>query len=125
MDTDPTTPLDPPPAPSAPPRQLLRTPSEDRVLGGVAAGLGRYFAVDPILFRIGFAVTAFVGGTGICAYLALLLFVPADDGSADPQAILRPTRRTFVLGGAAAVAAVGGVVLALAGAWATAVGAGA
>ena len=34
------------------PRKLVRA-QEGRVLGGVCAGLGRYFNVDPILFRVG------------------------------------------------------------------------
>ena len=59
------------------PRRLTRAGS-DAVIGGVASGLGRYFGVDPILFRIGFVVLAFAGGVGILAYLALLAFVPSD-----------------------------------------------
>jgi phage shock protein PspC (stress-responsive transcriptional regulator) len=60
-----------------PPRKLERSGS-DAVIGGVASGLGRYFGVDPILFRIGFVVATFIGGVGILAYLALLAFVPSD-----------------------------------------------
>jgi phage shock protein PspC (stress-responsive transcriptional regulator)/MFS family permease len=60
-----------------PPRKLTRSGS-DTIIGGVASGLGRYFGVDPILFRIGFVVLAFVGAAGILAYLALLAFVPSD-----------------------------------------------
>jgi phage shock protein PspC (stress-responsive transcriptional regulator) len=59
------------------PRRLTRS-GADAVIGGVASGLGRYFGVDPILFRIGFVVLSFVGAIGILAYLALLAFVPTD-----------------------------------------------
>ena len=48
------------------------------VLGGVAGGLGRYFDIDPIIFRIGFVVLAIAGGAGLLAYLAAWLLVPAD-----------------------------------------------
>lgn len=65
------------PAEPAPPRRLHRSKT-DRVLGGVAGGLGRHFDVDPIVFRITLAALAFVGGTGIFVYLAALLFVPAE-----------------------------------------------
>ena len=34
------------------PRRLTRS-SSDKVIGGVAGGLGRYFDIDPIIFRIG------------------------------------------------------------------------
>src|SRR6185503_17561907 len=44
-------------------------------------GLGRYFGVDPILFRIAFVVLTFAGGVGVLAYIGLLAFVPADDDS--------------------------------------------
>jgi phage shock protein PspC (stress-responsive transcriptional regulator) len=64
------------------PRRLYRARS-DRVIGGVCAGLGRYFDVDPIIFRIGAVVLTFVGGAGLLAYLAALLLIPAED---DPNA---------------------------------------
>jgi phage shock protein PspC (stress-responsive transcriptional regulator) len=60
------------------PRRLLRARS-GRVLGGVCAGLGRYFNVDPIIFRISAIALVFAGGTGLLAYLAALLLIPADD----------------------------------------------
>jgi phage shock protein PspC (stress-responsive transcriptional regulator) len=74
-ETPPQTPVDETPEPE--PRKLKRSGS-DAVIGGVASGLGRYFNVDPILFRIGFVVLAFVGAAGVLAYLALLAFVPSD-----------------------------------------------
>jgi phage shock protein PspC (stress-responsive transcriptional regulator) len=66
-----------PPEPSEP-RRLLRARS-GRVVGGVCAGLGRYFNVDPIIFRIGVVVLVLVGGAGLLAYLAALLLIPAED----------------------------------------------
>lgn len=65
------------------PRILTRSTS-DKKLGGVAGGLGAYFAVDPILFRIGFAVATLLSGAGALAYLALLLFLPTDAGDPAP-----------------------------------------
>jgi phage shock protein PspC (stress-responsive transcriptional regulator) len=74
-ETPPQTPEDPTSA--AEPRRLKRSGS-DALIGGVASGLGRYFNVDPILFRIGFVILTFVGAAGALAYLALLAFVPSD-----------------------------------------------
>src|SRR5918994_3336919 len=65
------------------PRRLLRS-RDDRVFGGVAGGLGRHFNIDPIIFRVGFAVSAFFGGLGVVVYLILLIAVPEDDGSGQP-----------------------------------------
>jgi phage shock protein PspC (stress-responsive transcriptional regulator) len=79
MTTDDTTQQLPPESPQ--PRRLLRARS-DRMIGGVCAGLGRYFNVDPILFRIGAVVLAFVGGAGLLAYVAALLLIPSEDSPA-------------------------------------------
>jgi phage shock protein PspC (stress-responsive transcriptional regulator) len=76
--TLPPSPSDPLPGPE-PSRRLTRS-SSDKYLAGVAGGLGRFFGVDPILFRIAFGISVFFGGLGVLAYVALLAFVPADDG---------------------------------------------
>jgi phage shock protein PspC (stress-responsive transcriptional regulator) len=80
-----TEPSDTPPAGyhpqrSALPGPALRRPYSDRMLGGVAAGLARYFGVDATIVRIAFAVLTIVGGAGIPLYLAGLLLIP-DEGS--------------------------------------------
>ena len=67
------------------PRRLTRS-SSDKVLGGVAGGLGRYFDIDPIIFRIGFVVLALAGGAGLLAYVAGWVLVPADpEGEGEPE----------------------------------------
>lgn len=58
--------------------QRLSRSSSDRVVAGVAGGLGHYFGVDPVMFRIGFAVLVLFGGVGIMAYAMLALLVPTD-----------------------------------------------
>jgi phage shock protein PspC (stress-responsive transcriptional regulator) len=67
------------------PRRLYRA-RDDRILAGVAGGLGRYFNVDPILFRIAAVVLTFVGGAGVLLYVAMLLLVPAEPAPGDPNA---------------------------------------
>jgi phage shock protein PspC (stress-responsive transcriptional regulator) len=79
------------------PRRLYRA-RDDRVLGGVAGGLGRYFRVDPIFFRIGFAALAFFGGAGVFLYLAAWIFVPPE--GADRPFDSRLRGRTLTLIGA-------------------------
>ena len=77
----------PPPDPVTPPvtspRKLLRSRT-DRVIGGVGGGVGRYFDIDPVIVRIVLAGLTFVGGLGVFMYVAALLFVPDEDGSAAP-----------------------------------------
>ena len=59
--------------------RLLRRNRSDRMVAGVSGGLGRYFDVNPVLYRVGFVVLALLGGAGILIYLAAALVIP-DDG---------------------------------------------
>jgi phage shock protein PspC (stress-responsive transcriptional regulator) len=70
------------------PRRFLRS-RNDRVIVGVAGGLGRYFNIDPVILRIAFAVSILFGGIGAIAYLAVALFVPSDDGNGVPVVVGR------------------------------------
>jgi phage shock protein PspC (stress-responsive transcriptional regulator) len=65
---------------TAPEHVLLRRSYDDRMLGGVAGGLARYFGVDTMIVRIAFVVLTLVGGAGVWLYLAGLLLIP-DEGS--------------------------------------------
>ncbi|MGB2850830.1 MAG: PspC domain-containing protein [Solirubrobacterales bacterium] len=78
------------------PKRLLRS-RDDRMIAGVAGGLGQYFGVDPIIIRIGFGVSVLFGGLGLVAYLALALFVPSEDGTDDPQAPFQSSKAMAVL----------------------------
>jgi phage shock protein PspC (stress-responsive transcriptional regulator) len=64
----------------APERALLRRSCTDRMLGGVAGGVARYFGVDTTIVRIAFVVLTVFGGAGIPIYLAGLLLIP-EEGS--------------------------------------------
>jgi phage shock protein PspC (stress-responsive transcriptional regulator) len=77
-ETEPTTPQ------PEPPRRRLTRSTTDRLIGGVAGGIGRHLNVDPLAIRITFVILTFAGGLGIVAYLLCLLFVPSDDPSAPP-----------------------------------------
>lgn len=62
-------------------RPLLRS-RDDRVLAGVAGGLGRWFDIDPVIFRVTFVVLSFFGGVGLIAYLIGYLIIP-DESSGE------------------------------------------
>jgi phage shock protein C len=49
----------------------------DRMLGGVAGGLGRYFGVDPVLVRLAWVALAF-SGIGVLAYIVAWIIVPEE-----------------------------------------------
>ena len=52
------------------------TRSRSRMVGGVAAGLAEYFAIDPVLVRLVFVLLTLAGGHGILIYLLLWLLMP-------------------------------------------------
>ncbi len=58
-------------------RKLYRS-RKDKMIAGVAAGLGEYFDVDSTLIRILFVVSLFFGGFGILAYIILWIVVPEE-----------------------------------------------
>ena len=62
-------------------KPLVRSKS-DRWLGGVCVGLGRYFDLNPAIYRIAFVVLALAGGTGVLLYIAAWLVIP-EEGAAD------------------------------------------
>jgi phage shock protein PspC (stress-responsive transcriptional regulator) len=95
-----------PPRPDAP-RRFLRS-RDDRVLGGVCGGLGRYFNVDPLIIRIAAVAFIFVGGFAVIAYIAALLLVPEDDGTGHPVPG-KPGRWSTIVG--AVVIVLAGVAL--------------
>lgn len=63
--------------------RVLRRPIAGRTLGGVCAGLARYFDIDPLLVRLVFVALVFAEGVGALLYLLLWLLVPAE-GVAEP-----------------------------------------
>ena len=83
----------------------LHRSRDDRILAGVAGGLGRYFDLSPTFFRIAFAVLTLVGGAGILLYVAAALVIP-DEGKRDSivsEALRRHRDRPWLLAGVALV----------------------
>ncbi|HEX6207605.1 MAG TPA: PspC domain-containing protein [Actinomycetota bacterium] len=95
-------------------RPPLRRSRTDRIVGGVAGGLARYFGIDPILVRLGFILLTIAGGSGVLIYLIAWVIIPeeeaegADRERAGPAMDAATTR--LVLGGA--LIAIGGILLA-------------
>ncbi len=57
-------------------KQLTR--SEDRMVAGVAGGLGEYLSIDPTVVRILFVLLTLLGGglLGILVYIVLWIIMP-------------------------------------------------
>ncbi len=101
---------DPAPTAELPRPRRLRRSRNGRVAAGVAAGLGDYFALDPVLFRVLFATSAFFGGAGILAYLLAWAALPeAGTEHAPIDGAVAALRRRRVP--TAVIVVVGGLVL--------------
>ncbi|MEO3744263.1 PspC domain-containing protein [Plantactinospora sp. B5E13] len=69
--------------PTQPPYRQLRRPTTDRMVAGVASGLGRYLNVDPTLVRVIFAaLVIFTGGFALLAYPVLWFLMPEEPAGA-------------------------------------------
>jgi signal transduction histidine kinase/phage shock protein PspC (stress-responsive transcriptional regulator) len=81
------------------PANLVRA-GDDRVVAGVAGGLGRYLGVDPTVVRLAFVVLTFVNGLGAVLYLAGWAVLPdeARGGVAPPAGRSPSAERTVGLG---------------------------
>lgn len=63
----------------------LRRSRTDRMVAGVAGGLGEYLGVDPTIVRLVFVVLFFVSaGTAAVAYLVMWLVAP-EEGSSETE----------------------------------------
>ena len=98
--------------PAAEPRRLTRS-RENRWLGGVSAGLGEYFDLNPLVYRIAFIALALAGGTGILLYIAAWLVIPdaGEEDSIAATAIKEHRERPWLVIGIALLAF--GAILAL------------
>ncbi|MBC6410165.1 MAG: PspC domain-containing protein [Ekhidna sp.] len=56
-------------------KKLYRN-SEDKVLGGISSGIASYFGIDPVVMRVIFAGSIFLGGAGFIAYIILWIITP-------------------------------------------------
>ncbi|MFD5321959.1 PspC domain-containing protein [Streptomyces sp. NPDC127098] len=59
-----------------PPEESLARSRRHKVVGGVCGGLGRYFNLDPVIFRVPVALLSVVGGVGLIAYGLAWLLIP-------------------------------------------------
>lgn len=71
--------------------------TDQRIIAGVAGGLGERFGVDPVLVRIAFALLSLSGLAGAVLYAVLWVLVPEAEGGS--KAFLPPrTQRAVAMG---------------------------
>ncbi len=67
-------------------RKLFRD-TDDKILGGVCAGLGNFFRVEPRWMRLLAIIFIFLGGIGLPVYIILWVIMPAAVTRADKMAM--------------------------------------
>jgi signal transduction histidine kinase/phage shock protein PspC (stress-responsive transcriptional regulator) len=77
---------------------VLRASRRDRIIGGVAGGLGEQLGVDPMIVRLCFIVLAAAGGAGILLYLVLWLVAKdPEDGEGPPTPQTSSLQQTLAI----------------------------
>ncbi len=56
-------------------RRLYRD-EENKIIAGVCSGLGNYFGIDPVIFRLLFVAGLIIGGFGTLLYIILWIAIP-------------------------------------------------
>jgi phage shock protein PspC (stress-responsive transcriptional regulator) len=56
-------------------RRMYRDP-DNRMIGGVCSGMAAYWHIDPVILRILFILSIFLGGLGLLIYLILYVVLP-------------------------------------------------
>jgi phage shock protein PspC (stress-responsive transcriptional regulator) len=59
------------------PTERLYRSETNKVLGGVAGGVGEYTNIDPTIIRIVFVILTIFGGSGVLLYVVLWIVLPS------------------------------------------------
>lgn len=60
-------------------RKVLRRSRTNKVFAGVCGGLGEFFGINPIWFRLAFLIAALPGGVpGLLPYIILWIIIPKE-----------------------------------------------
>ncbi|HEY0518928.1 MAG TPA: PspC domain-containing protein [Ilumatobacteraceae bacterium] len=78
-----------PPTSADPPPERRWARSDDRIVFGVAGGLARAVAIDPLLVRVAFVVLGLFSGVGVLLYLAAWALMADSPTSSPPSTIRR------------------------------------
>jgi signal transduction histidine kinase len=104
-------------------RPRLERSRSDRMIGGVAGGIGHHLGIDPVLVRLAFVGLTFAAGFGLVVYLLTWLLAPlepesgesSESAASEPRRIRRPSRNQAIGIGLVAVGLI--ALVAITGLW--------
>jgi len=76
---------------------MFRRSASDRVLTGVAGGIGERLEIDPVVVRLGFVILTFAGGVGLLLYVAAALVSRRPDPDNPPPPPKIGTRQAVAI----------------------------
>lgn len=56
----------------------LHKVKKDSLIAGVCTGIAKYFGIEPVIVRVIFVISIFLGGWGIAAYIIAALLIPSE-----------------------------------------------
>jgi phage shock protein C len=104
--------VDSPTDPGAVAHVPLRRSTSDKVVAGVAGGLGRYLGIDPVIIRIAFVVLALTGGSGVLLYIIAWIAIPEEQPGEVPPGVVSPDRNHGIIVLGAVLIIAGGLLFA-------------
>ena len=76
---------------------MFRRSATDRVLTGVAGGIGERLEIDPVIVRLAFVILTFAGGVGLLLYVAAALVSRKPDPDDPPPPPKTSTRQAVAI----------------------------
>jgi signal transduction histidine kinase/phage shock protein PspC (stress-responsive transcriptional regulator) len=76
---------------------MFRRSATDRVLTGVAGGIGERLEIDPVVVRLAFVILTFAGGVGLLLYVAAALVSRRPDPDNPPPPPKTSTRQAVAI----------------------------
>lgn len=73
-------------------KRLYRS-RDNRMVAGVAAGLGEFLGIDSTIVRLAFAFSFFLSGAGLLAYLIMWVVVPEEPLASASSVAAKPATK--------------------------------
>ncbi len=101
------------PAPPQYKERKLRKSLYNKIIFGICGGMGEYFSIDPIFFRLLFMLGILMGGWGIIAYLVAALVIPSPQIEEPDEIEIEKIRQSTKVSAAASILLLAGAFVLL------------